>query len=604
MVHQESGEVFTIGPTSSSGYAISGELPLGTFTVTETVFPSGYQSGGTSQWTVTITKDTPSYTITLDVVNKPKTGDLAIQKTTSTGTDLQGWRFGIYADQSCTVLLSGPHTTDSQGKISATGLNPGVVYVKELGHSDAAINAKYQCSSPNPQQVTITANKTATVSFKNDLLTGVGKIVKETNTGENLSGWKFNVYSDAACKLPIDGSPFTTNQSGEIVLTLTPSDYFVQEVDESASHPAWTYDTTVRKLTVTAGGTASVVFENTHYGYAKIVKETSTGGSLAGWKFDIFTDAACTQLLPGSPFVSGEDGTVIARILPGNYFIVERKESELHPDWVFDEAIHVVTVQAGQTAVVTIRNTQLGQAKIIKSMPDGGSVAGWEFDVYRVKDNAFIGTFVSGEDGTILTGYLEPGDYQIFEKIPDGSIYQCESANPQTVTVTAGQTASVTFVNRLRPGKISVQKVDHTGTPRAGAEFLLEWSEDGSTWLPVVYTDGTQISMGSCSTPGLADGRLTSGEDGSVTFQNLHPGLYYRLTETKAPDGFQLLTGSAYEGQLPGVEDYMITLTVVNVPTFTLPETGAKSIPLTVISLCVCLAGLTGALIYLRKRRW
>ena len=537
-------------------------------------------------------------------ISTPNDGGLDLTKTTEDGKNLAGWMFGIYSDANCSILISGPHTTDSSGKISVTGLSAGTVYIKELGHTDAAIDALYKCTSTNPQKVTITSGKTAAVSFNNDLRTGYGKIVKETNTGENLSGWKFNVYTDAACKNPIDGSPFTTDSKGTITLELTPADYYVQEVDESGTNPDWTYDTTVRKLTVTADTTSAVTFQNTHYGYAQIVKQTSTGGNLGGWKFNIFTDAECTQLVTGSPFVSGADGTITARILPGTYFVVEVDESEQHPDWVFDDAIHIVTVEAGKTATVTIKNAQLGKAKIVKEMPDGGSIAGWEFDVYRVSDNAFIGTFTSGEDGTITTGYIEPGDYQIFEKIPDGSIYYCETENPQTVTVAAGQTASVTFTNRIRPGKIEIQKVDANGTPRAGAEFLLEWSEDGESWLPVAYSDSSYVSKGTCSSEGLTEGKLTSGEDGVVVYEGLHPELYYRLTETKAPEGLQLLPDHAYEGKLPIERELTVSLTVVNVPIFTLPETGSKSVALTAASLGICLAGLVGAILYLRKKKW
>lgn len=375
-------------------------------------------------------------------------------------------------------------------------------------------------------------------------------------------------------------------------------------MDESASNPAWTYDTAVRKLTVTAGATASVTFTNTHYGFAQIVKQTSTGSNLSGWKFNIFYDMECTRPIDGSPFTSGEDGTITVRILPGTYFVEEVDESDLHPDWVYDDDIHIVTIGAGETVKVTIKNEQLGEAKIIKKMPDGGSAAGWEFEVYRASDNALIGAFISGADGTILTGYLDAGEYRIFEKLPDDSPYYCESANPQTVTVAAGQTASVTFTNRLRPGKIAIQKVDNTGTPKAGAEFLLEWSGDGESWLPVVYSNSASPTKGGCSSAGLTDGRLTSGEDGLVTFEGLHPELQYRLTETKAPDGLQLLTDYAYQGTLPSENEFIKELTVVNVPIFSLPKTGSRSRLLMVASLLVCLSACIGGIVHLRKRRW
>ena len=153
-----------------------------------------------------------------------------------------------------------------------------------------------------------------------------------------------------------------------------------------------------------------------------------------------------------------------------------------------------------------------------------------------------------------------------------------------------------------RSGEIIISKVDNTGTPRAGAEFLLEWSEDGSTWLPVYHS--AIVTKGGCSTAGLTDGKLTSGDDGLVTFDGLYLSLQYRLTETKAPDGLQLLTEAAFQGELPIDTDYIKELTVVNVPNFTMPMTGSKSRLLMASGLIVCLAACAGGIAYLRRKRW
>ena len=264
-----------------------------------------------------------------------------------------------------------------------------------------------------------------------------------------------------------------------------------------------------------------------------------------------------------------------------------------------------MTIAANQTANVTFSNTHNGRAKIIKSMPDGGSAAGWVFDLYRVSDGTHIGTYTSGEDGTILTDYLLPGEYKIEEQLPEGSPYICEGSNPRTVTVEAGKTAEVTFTNRLKPGEIMVQKVDTQDHPLAGAEFLLEWSADGSQWLPVSFTDSLDATEGTCTSEGLTDGKLISGEDGLVRFTGLYPGSLYRLTETKAPEGYQLLTEPIHEGSIQVGNEYFVQLTVVNAPVFELPMTGSMSGRW---QFCFQLAGgfaLLGLLIYiaLKKRR-
>lgn len=154
----------------------------------------------------------------------------------------------------------------------------------------------------------------------------------------------------------------------------------------------------------------------------------------------------------------------------------------------------------------------------------------------------------------------------------------------------------------LRSGKIAIRKVDTTGEPLAGAEFLLEWSVDGSSWLPVVYSNSGYAKEGTCSSEGLTDGRLISGETGLVEFTGLHPERLYRLTETAAPAGFQLLADIAYEGGLPDDKEYTVDLTVVNVRTYELPETGSKSLLLMPIALILA-CGLCGTILFVIKRK-
>ena len=409
----------------------------------------------------------------------PQTGNLSLTKTTEDGKNLSGWQFGIYSNSSCTTLVSGPHTTDSSGKISAAGLSAGTYYVKELGHTDSAVGEMYYCSGANPQKVTVTAGAAATVSFTNKRNTGGVKLVKETNTGKNLGGWKIGLYMDSTCTSAVTGSPFTTGADGTVTAAgLTPGTYYARE--EAGSDHYWVCDTSVKTVTVTANGTATVTFSNTHK----------------------------------------------------------------------------------------------GRGKIIKAMPDGGSTAGWKFEVYD-SNHKLVGSYTTASDGTILTDYLLPGTYTVKEIIPEDSPYTCDAPNPKTVTISAGQTAEVTFTNRMKPGEIRIQKTDTHGEPLAGAEFLLEWSKDGRQWQTVTYTDSPDVTEGTCTAEGLTDGKLTSGADGVVRFTGLYSGSLYRVTEVKAPKGYQLLTEPVYEGSIQKDDGNFIRLTVVNAPVFELPMTGS-----------------------------
>ena len=139
-----------------------------------------YMSGSSYQTTISLYNASSGNLNAYFKLRAPDPGAISLTKTTEDGKNLSGWRFGIYSDSACTSLVSGPHITDSSGKISVTGLSAGTYYVKELGHTDSSINALYSCSSTNPQKVTVTSGGTAAVSFVNKLKTGPVSLTKTT----------------------------------------------------------------------------------------------------------------------------------------------------------------------------------------------------------------------------------------------------------------------------------------------------------------------------------------------------------------------------------------------------------------------------------------
>ena len=102
-------------------------------------------------------------------------------------------------------------------------------------------------------------------------------------------------------------------------------------------------------------------------------------------------------------------------------------------------------------------------------------------------------------------------------------------------------------------GSITVRKVDVTGSPLTGAELLLETSTDGQTWTEV--------------------GKITTDSTGVAEWENLKIGAQYRVTETKAPAGYTLLTEPLFAGALDS-SNRDITITACNNAGFVLPFTG------------------------------
>lgn len=647
-----------------------------------------YMSGSSYQTTISLYNAGSSGLNAYFKIKAPSLGNISLTKTTEDGQNLSGWKFGIYSDAACTNLVSGPYTTNSSGKLSIAGLTAGTYYVKELGNTDSSLDALYSCTSTNPQKVTISSGQTASVSFHNKCNTGSVMLVKETNTGENLGGWKIGLYYDADCTNPIQDSPFVTGADGTITVTgLQPGTLYAREIP--TDDPYWEFDTEVKAVTIQVNQTASVTFTNTQYGRIQIVKTTNTGNHLGGWTFQvrdssgktvgefttdengyaitgnlplgrytvmelptedvywigelgfhtvlvtggkdtvdtwlnreqgigwfykktntgenvegwkitIYSDPACTQEV--GTITTNEEGRGGYYLDPGIYYAKEtgdeygRFEDEY---WMVDESVQKVEILPHQDTEITFTNVQYGKLKILKTMEDGTSAAGWQFRVTDAAGTEVDGSpFTTSGDGTILETLL-PGEYTVEEILPEDSPYVCKSENPQKVSVVQGQIAEVTFVNGIRTGRITVHKVDTQRNPLSGAAFLLEWSEDGALWWPVTFSE-TAIK-GGCANADLVDGMLTSSEDGILEWTNLHPGLQYRLTEVKAPNGYKLLPDVAFSGELPA-DGLTVELTVVNARTFTMQETGAASgTILKVLSLLTALGCL--GLLLARKRR-
>ena len=185
------------------------------------------------------------------------------------------------------------------------------------------------------------------------------------------------------------------------------------------------------------------------------------------------------------------------------------------------------------------------------------------------------------------------------EVLPADSLYTGEA--PKTVTVTAGKTAEVSFLNKLRTGKITIRKVDTKDEPLAGATFLLEGSEDGSLWYPAIPGPNGVCTLGELSEENLAAASKTSGEDGLLTWENLSITLQYRITETKAPEGYTLLNDYAFAGTLPA-DNTEMELRVVNGEAFALPKTGSTDLTVLPFAVISFFSFCAGAILYLRKR--
>ena len=174
---------------------------------------------------------------------------------------------------------------------------------------------------------------------------------------------------------------------------------------------------------------------------------------------------------------------------------------------------------------------------------------------YRLYDSTGkkVADATTGADGKAVFADLPQGKYS-YQEISAPSGYVVDNTKYQiTITATA---LNITHkrTNALAKGSITVHKVDVTGSPLAGAELLLETSTDGQTWTEV--------------------GKITTDSTGVAEWENLKIGTQYRVTETKAPAGYTLLTEPLFAGVLDS-SNRDVTITACNNAGFVLPFTGS-----------------------------
>lgn len=199
----------------------------------------------------------------------------------------------------------------------------------------------------------------------------------------------------------------------------------------------------------------------------------------------------------------------------------------------------------------------------------GKALAGVTYQLFDSAGNK-IADVTTGADGKAVFSDLPLGSYT-YQEISALDGYVVDNTK-YPITITTGTlNITETRTNIMAKGSLTVRKVDVTGSPLAGAELLLETSVDGQTWMEV--------------------SRITSDKTGVAEWENLKIGAQYRVTETKAPAGYTLLTEPLFTGALDsGNRD--ITITACNNAGFALPFTGGTGF--TTYFLFAALAAFAG----------
>ena len=276
--------------------------------------------------------------------------------------------------------------------------------------------------------------------------------------------------------------------------------------------------------------------------------DADTGKALAGVIYRLF-DASGNKV---ADVTTGADGRAVFSDLPlGSY---SYQEISAPKGYVVDSTRYTVTISTSALHITEQRTNALAKGSIEILKVDAETRQPMAGVVYRLFDanGSKIADGTTDGNGKVTFAGLKPGKYA-YQEISTVSGYLLDDTMYEFSLTSENLHVKVTRENTPAKGSITVRKVDATGAPLAGAELLLETSADGKTW--------TEVS------------RVTTENTGISKWENLKTGVQYRVTETKAPAGYTLLTEPLFTGALDsGNRD--VTITACNNAGFALPFTG------------------------------
>ena len=500
--------------TDQNGEIDLSELPTGAYVVTELDCP-GYLIDEAQRIIQMEANQTARFVFTNSV--QPS---LHLIKLSSDGSRLAGVTFRIAKIEDGSRYLD--RTTDENGEILISGLEPGVYSVKELDTtSDHIID-------PVERHVELFAGRTSTIILENDKRPNLTVVKRDADTGEPVPDTVFLV--EAADGHSVD--EIKTGADGTATLeNLLPGVY---EITEKSVPSPYLMDAEPQLVTLYPNRDHTVYFENHKKPTLTIHKVDSiTGSPIKGAKFQVWygsNDTDTGELNDLGTHFTDEHGEIVLEGLRDGWY----KVTELEPahGFTIKEPVQEVYIEGGESKSLTFENVPLNAIVVHKTDSVTGEALGGATFQLRYLGGAsgtggtVIGQRTTGANGMALWTGLEPGAY-IVEEIDPGDGYSIIQSSETVYLADNGEQSVITVhFENLPDGNLLIRKVCsvNPSVTLADAEFK------------ITYADGTLI--------GDSNGIFITDENGEIRINGLEPGKSVIVTETRAPDGYEIDTQS------------------------------------------------------------
>ena len=509
------GNFSTSVTTGTDGSATLSSIPADVYVVREESVPEPYIVSNTEQ-TVALR---PGQTSEVTFVDYEKPGLEVIKKNIANGEPLEGVTYRI---KQIDGSFSTTATTDSHGRIFLDSIPVGTYRVTEINVPSHVILC------PIPQEVSLKAGETSTVTFFNALKPTLEIRKVDSVTGDPVKGAKFQIWyasNHTDTGELNDLGVHYTDESGKIILPEVQDGWY--KVTELEPAPGYSIKEPATQECFISGGESKVLtFENTPLSAIIIRKlDSETGQPLEGAWFRIryLGGTSGTGGTVIGEYRTSSNGTIVVTGLKAGTYVCEEISA---PDgYVITDATETVYLSGKDQDVITVTfgNDKMGSLLIVKKdAVTGAPISDVEFLVTD-SDGSVIGTangkYVTDSAGTIRIDGLTPGMTVIAKEVRAKDGYILDDT-PQSIKIKRNSVMTLEFRNQPKGG-VLVKKVDAaTNEPISDVEFL------------VTDSDGNFI--------GNANGKFITDSAGTFTITDIAPGTTLIIKETRAKDGYLL----------------------------------------------------------------
>ena len=468
----------------------------------------------------------PGKTATLTFFNPTKPG-ISIKKIDAdTGDELYGATFKI---EGVNVTYLNELTTDRDGEITLSNLNPGVYSVSEISAPEGYVK--------NDEVKVFEATEDGNIQlvFKNYRKPSL-KITKvDSDNGDTLYGAAFRIAKVGDSTRYYDR---VTDRNG--VIEIDGLDVGIYTVQEISAPEGYQLNDTLYHVELFEGKDSTLTVENTIKPSLTIIKlDSKTNEPLSDAVFEVYRDAR----LVGT-YTTNINGEINLRDLKTGTYRV--KEVAVDNEHIVNSTPQQIEIDenSGDTAMLVFLNDQKPYIRLVKL--DSTTFEPLANAVFEVKktDGSFTKEFTTDRNGEISLDELDVGTYVVKEtKAPDGYIADNTS---RIATVNGNDSATFVFTNTVKPS-IKITKIDkHTGEKLEGAVVRIVNLSDNDVW------------------------EKTTDKNGEILLSGIDEGIY-TVQEITAPEGYQL-NGELYHVTAVAGKTNELTIENARTPSLTIKK--------------------------------